>query len=853
MQSNNNCKLASLCASCVAVAAVTLVSAQAAYAQGTQAGQALEEVIVTTARQREEILQDVPATITALTADTLESAAVERAADFVRLTPGVSLVQTAEVADAQVNIRGINGARDAENSFALIIDGVLQTNPAAFNREYSDLKQLEIVKGPQGAIYGRNAAAGAIIVTTTKPTKEFSGSGKIGYGEDDTKTADLVLSGPLSDTAGWKLQADYRSTDGFYSNFFNALNNRDDKNVDDYRGWNVNGRLLIEPNDNSTLDVKLHAGKVDAASISFNAAFALPNTAAAFGAPGFYEDPNAHDFKFNPNVDPFNIQKAKDISIKFDTELSFGKLTAWALYSDIKNEFGADGTSGAFGFFFNDPSCLSTAAATFNSMFPWPAPQFQAAADPRVPFATVFGPYTPTACDGTQYQRRDQTDYSFELRLASTSEGPLDWLIGAYYLNIDRQVGVNTGLDNNGGRITRSLYVPRGQPNATDALVWDQFDSDVQAVFASLNYDVAEALELGFALRYDREQRKATSLVPPSGRSTYIDTNPADGFTGNAPLNPGLFPGIGNPMGIPPSARTFSQLQPKVTLTWEPKTDWTFFANWGIGFKSGGFNNSGSAATVDTYINSITGVGEPGGRSVIIRDFFEKEKSSASEVGFKANLLDRRLTLEASAYHTSVDNMQFFEFLVGAFGLLRVVNSIDDVEIKGLEIAANARVTDELRLVAGYSRIDSEIKKNTSRPKTVGNRSPYTPDYTATIGAEFDVPVAEAWRLNASAYYNLTGPTWFHTVQNETNLTLFAAQFGPVLGLGDYSQMRRDRYSTVDTRVALSNDSWTFALVGKNVTDEKYLQEVIMAPEFGGAFIHPSGLRRFSLEVGYKF
>lgn len=162
----------------------------------------------------------MPATITAITAATLESANVQRAGDFVRLTPGVSMVQSAEVGDAQVNIRGINGARDAENSFALIVDGVLQSNPAAFNREYADLKQIEIVKGPQGAIYGRNAAAGAMIVTTTMPTSTFKGDAKLSYGQDATYTGSLVLSGPLSDRAGWKLAADYRSSDGYYRNIF---------------------------------------------------------------------------------------------------------------------------------------------------------------------------------------------------------------------------------------------------------------------------------------------------------------------------------------------------------------------------------------------------------------------------------------------------------------------------------------------------------------------------------------------------------------------------------------------------------------------------------------------------------
>lgn len=849
-------------------AVVTVFSAPVARAQET----ALEEVIVTTARQREEALQDVPAAITAITSATLEAANVERAADFVRLTPGVSLVQTAEVADSQVNIRGINGARDAENSFALIIDGVLQTNGAAFNREYSDLKQLEIVKGPQGAIYGRNAAAGAIIVTTTKPGKEFGGSAKVGYGEDSTVTADVVLSGPINPNWGWKLQADYRDTDGFYDNSFATFRagktgfgyaTAGKKSVDDFMGWNVNARFTGEFGDDNTLDIKAHYGKVDAASISFNAAFALPVVASAFGIPQFSEDPNNHQFDFINSVDPFNTQDAKDISVKWDKKLGVGKLTAWTLYSDIQNAFGADGTSGAFGFFNTDPACLASAAATFNGMFPWPLPQFQFSPDPRTPGATVFGPYTPTTCDGTQYQERNQTDYSFEVRLASDNDGPVNWLAGLYYLNIDREVGVNTGIDNNNGQITRSLFVPRTQLNSTEALVWDKFKSDIYAGFGSVNWKATDQFEIGLALRYDSEQRKVHNLVPVvTGPCTniaqpctrYLDeTGSIGGFTGGAPLNPGLFTSI-NPSGrIADKKQTFSQLQPKVTFTYEPSPNWTLFANWGVGFKSGGFNNSGSAATVDFYINSITGAGEPGGKSVVIRDVFEKEKSTAAEVGFKASLLDKRLTIDASVYHTKVDNMQFFEFLVGEFGLLRVVNNIDEVTLKGVELAANYKVTDAFRLSAGYSRISSNIDKNSARPKTVGNKSPATPDYTVSLGAEFNVPVGETWNVQAGAFYNLTGPTWFHTIQDETNLTLFAASFGPVLGRADYSQMQRDSYSTVDARFALTSDKWSVALIGKNITNEKYLQEVIMAPEFGGAFIHPSALRRLSLEVGYKF
>ena len=111
----------------------------------------LEEVVVT-ARARSESLQDVPSTVTAFTSGQIRDMGIQRAEDFISQTAGVSFVNTVETGDSSVSIRGINGARDAETNFALIIDGVLYVNTYAFNREYPDLEQVEILKGPQGAL-----------------------------------------------------------------------------------------------------------------------------------------------------------------------------------------------------------------------------------------------------------------------------------------------------------------------------------------------------------------------------------------------------------------------------------------------------------------------------------------------------------------------------------------------------------------------------------------------------------------------------------------------------------------------------------------------------------------------------
>ncbi|MCZ7601063.1 MAG: Plug domain-containing protein, partial [Gammaproteobacteria bacterium] len=164
----------------LAVAGLAVMATAPALAADT-----IDEIVVTV-RQRAESVKDVPGSVDVLTSKAIEDAGVERARDFIALTPGVSIVNAAEVADSQVNIRGINGARDAETNYALVIDGILMTNPAALNREYTNLQQIEVLKGPQGAIYGRNAAAGAFVITTKKPGDTLSGNVQASAAQDDT-------------------------------------------------------------------------------------------------------------------------------------------------------------------------------------------------------------------------------------------------------------------------------------------------------------------------------------------------------------------------------------------------------------------------------------------------------------------------------------------------------------------------------------------------------------------------------------------------------------------------------------------------------------------------------------------
>ncbi len=820
------------------------VIATALLAPIAPAQDAIEEIIVT-ARQREETLRDVPGTVRVLTAEDIERSGIQRAEDFVYMTPGVSIVDTAEVGDTQVNIRGINGARDAENSYALIVDGVLMTNPAALNREYANLSQIEILKGPQGALYGRNAAAGAIIITTDKPSGETGGYFKASGAADNSWLYSGAVESALAEGVNFRLQGDYRATDGFYENTYL---DRDDI-VDDYRGYNLNARVTWDQSDETSWDFKFRYGEVSGASITFNAAFHLPGFAQAFSVPQFFEDVNDHEFAFQSNIDPTNEQEATEFSARVDHGLGWADMRAWFLFSKIDNNLSADGTSGAFGFFNTNQHCLDTTTEAFNAGVRLPAPTYLGPT-PAFP-VSLLGPYTPIACDGTQYQERKQTDYSFELRLNSTNDGPLSWLAGAYVLDIDREVGVNTGLDLGNG-ITMELYVPQGGNNPTEQLVHDRFSNRVLAAFGELSYEITETTEMSLALRFDSERRKVENLVPVNAMSQHID---CDGppYTGGAPINPGLCPGV-NPEGrIAPKERTFSQLQPKLSLTWDVAENWTLFGSAGVGFKSGGFNNQGAKATVDIFINGLinnvflANAGAPPQLPVGISDDVDKETSVSLEVGVKGSLMGDRLRLEATAFNVQVDDMQFFEFMVGPFGLLRLNGNVNEVSLQGAEAGASWAVTDILDVYAGWGYVDSEIKANSVRPDTVGNKSPYTPDWTASAGARVVVPLAGAWQFAASADVSAVGETWFHVVQDQQRATLFEG------AASDFTPTRRDSYTVLNLRAGVENDWLSAVVFAKNATEEVYLEEVIPAPEFGGTFIHPADLRRVGLELTVRF
>jgi iron complex outermembrane receptor protein len=521
-------------------------------------------------------------------------------------------------------------------------------------------------------------------------------------------------------------------------------------------------------------------------------------------------------------------------------------------YNDLEEYLLSDGTSATFYGYEITPQCQTdretlnsfTRPDLFGQLF---QPFGVLPPGPDTDFMGVYGPYTPTSCDGYQYQERNQEDLSIDARLVSPGTDGMRWIAGVYMAEIEREVVVAYGADQGQG-FRRTPYVPADGPNPTDLLFWDDFDTTVYAVYGQLEFDLTETLELAFAARYDYEDREVSNKVPNVPNSG-LNVNLLDANFQPRPINPAL---ESNPGGIPDRDDSFSQFQPKLTLNWAATDNMNLYASYGIGFRSGGFNSVGTEDLLNFWFNAgFGGPGEAVDAKLLVPDDYDKEVSTSYEIGLKSELFDNRLRLNAAVFRNDVEDNQFFEFFAGPFGLLRAVTTIDEMYVQGFEADFQFLVTDGLTFYGGIGLLDSEIEENKNRPLSEGNDVPQAPDTTGNLGVEWVLPLGDL-NLVSRLDWQYVGETWFHTLQGEQTPTIWNAFFGPGFNQ-DFSKASRDAYDTLDLRVGLEGEHWTVTAWGRNLTDEDYLQEVIPAPEFGGSFNHQSALRSYGVDFTYSF
>ena len=438
---------------------------------------ALEEVMVT-ARRREESILDAPYAVSAFSEQAIIDADIRRVEDFISLTSNVTLATSQGIGTSFLSIRGLTQVRNGEAPVATIIDGVLQFSGIQFRQELFDIQSIEVVKGPQGAIYGRNATGGAIIINTKRPTNEPAAYVDVGFGDGDEYSAEASISGPLKENVLYgQLSTKYIDRDGYLDNITRG------EKADRFEDLTLRGRLIWEPGDTFSADLRTALTEHKGRGIGFQfqgvdiAADGI--TAIGFGTgTGPFDANNVLPIRDN-NVD-LGERDMLDISLKMDWDLGFATLTSTTSYTDIEEWADSD-------------------------QFPYTNARSSAA---------LFG------FDGTQTGFFDLSAVSQELRLTSPADQPLRWELGVYYLDWERFVSLSTGTDTGQGIIRIEREPTTNPANPTTSFLADDNNNTATAYFGQLAYDINDQLELSLALRYDEEEReqKVSPLQFPAGQ-----------------------------------------------------------------------------------------------------------------------------------------------------------------------------------------------------------------------------------------------------------------------------------------------------------------------------------------------
>ena len=439
-----------------------LASAALAILPGAALAQDVAETdeIIITAQQRAEPLRNVPIQVTAFTAQAVEDAGIKSTADIIAQVPNITYDRGDTYRSNFITMRGLTQINNADPPIAFVLDGVPQTNQKQLGVNLFDIERIEVLKGPQGALYGRNAVGGAINVVTKAPGNELEGFVNLGYANGDTFDASAGISGALvEDKVLLRVSGSYTSSDGLIRNDFRG----DHVDYIDH-DYALRGRLILKPSDLLTFDLRAEYSDFRGGSNSYAAVFS--------GIPRDFVNPQ---FNFPAYAEGDNI----DLTGKFDYDFGFATLTGISAWSKFRQNNRAD-------LDFRNP--VDSPGGIFGLGF-----------------------------QAGQGQNAKLETFSQELRLVSASDQDFRWLVGVYYLHTDR------GLVTRGFIDLDDDPAAFDDPDLLIANNNETNDNNAYAAFVQVDYDLTPTLTLTGGIRYDEDKREQTNVVTGAVRKTSFD------------------------------------------------------------------------------------------------------------------------------------------------------------------------------------------------------------------------------------------------------------------------------------------------------------------------------------------
>jgi iron complex outermembrane recepter protein len=783
----------------------------------------LSEIVVT-GEKRDIKLIDTPASVAVFDSAKIESTGIVAPSDFVLQTSNVTFTTVVNPGDFLVNIRGVSSIRGGEPAVAIIIDGVPVADSSEVNTALFALEQIEVLKGPEGAYWGRDAAAGAIIITTKKPTEELSGETLFSYGNDNsydvtTTVSQALIPGALSA----RLSASIHGTDGSYTNPIT------DEKSQRFEEQSARLRLHYDVGGALTADYSLTGingkGGSDAFIAKISQTPLSPNGTIVGGVPVTNVSPNSTlTVPFVSDVPGRYQRQVVSQGMVVGYDLGTSQLTSITGYHDTHDYDGGK----------NFP--YGNAANSTTDFYGWQA---------------VFG-------DKTQYESHLYTQWDEELRLTSEGSHRIDWQIGMQFVqNREDFIQQNTldgaippglaaaALNGYGGYNAAGVrtlvgagtalpfplgITPLNSAYPTTAYNDKELVGTNYSPFGSATMNLSDALKLRAAIRYDTEVRHVNDQTPDEPDPFTGDTSYNNCVTLLHETSAQCFQGLG---------KTFHEWQPKVTLDYKIGGASSIYASYGIGFKTGGFNGIGTRQkALLGYIGAYEALGQSPSdaaanatKAVYTQDVYDKEVDTTYEIGAKSDLFDHRLYISSAVFLTETSNAQYYDF--DPVSYVESINSIDRVQTKGAEIEADYKLTDALTLFANYGYIDPKIKKFAAAPQDVGNFVPQVSLETFDGGIQVSEPITAGRSISARVDYAWTGATYY-TIDN-------------------LSEYERTPFGLLNARIGISSDRWDLTLWGKNIMNQRYASDVTAILEPYSTALDYGQLMTWGIDLRMRF
>lgn len=743
-----------------------------AQSQGSEAG--LEEITVT-ARRREESLQETPISVSAFSAQQIETRGILRTTDVGKYTPNVQFDSVATEsgggASTQVYIRGI-GQSDhvitVEPGVGVYLDGVYIGKSVGSLLDTVDVEQVEVLRGPQGTLFGRNTIGGAISITSKRPTEEFEGGVEVTLGDYDRIDGRLFVSGPMTDTLRGRLSLSTQNRDGHVDRVgfdvspqIAAKTGETQGNVD-----RMSGRLALEWDITSDLMATVTADlSVIREETPGQFLLATDETAALVGL-------------YN------NVQVTTG-----ECALTAGAARlSNPICQNEQYEFGLDDLKTTQ----SGPNQSDVDVRGLGLTLDWKVGDFDLKSITSYREVEVdvnqnlsIHPYHFS----TIAQDIELENFSQELQLSSTAfDGRLSYLAGFYYSSEE------------GRQVFPVLFRDFGFDSG------GLIDDNSWAVFAQGTYDITDKLALTAGVRYTDETRRFDPGLQHLHRYTDPDARPVPGYIN---VLDGAFGPLGTNL-FPPGKykRTSDGVTPMASLSYQFTDDLMVYALYAEGFKGGGFSMR--------YFPAI--VPPPGLTGDDIIGYADPETANSYEIGMKGEFFDNRLRLNTSLFYVDYEDFQTtLNVDVGGPLTVPTLSNAGTATIEGVELEVDAVPTDWLSIQASLGYMDAEYK--TFTPEML-NEFPnadtfifqQTPELTLHLGG-----TVTFFDNDSGLLYLRSDYSW--TDDQQKDFANDPRAFQNSYGILDASLT----YTTAD-------DKWLVSLGGTNLTDKIYSISTVADP-----------------------